>query len=373
MNDTMPRAMGAIIRFAGDSGDGMQLLGNEWVKACAISHNDLATSPDFPAEIRAPHGTLAGVSGFQIQFGSREVFTAGDRPQVLIALNPAALKTNVNDLQKGGTIIVNSHNFNEMALSKAGYVNNPLEDQSLADYNVIIIDMNSLLSKALEGIEISPRDVQKCKNFFCLGLLYWLYARNPSDEIKSIEEKFKAHDAIKRANVVAFKAGFAYGENTEAMPKATQVLSAPLSKGCYRVLNGNKALVLGLVTAKTKANLSLFYASYPITPASDILHELALLRDYGVSTLQAEDEMAAICAAIGASYGGSLGVTATSGPGFALKAEALGYATMLELPLIVINVQRAGPSTGMPTKTEQADLLQAIYGRSGEAPLPVLA
>lgn len=365
-------AVGATIRFAGDSGDGMQLLGNEWVKSCAKSNNDLATMPDFPAEIRAPAGTLAGVSGFQIQFASDRVYTAGDQPQVLVALNPAALKANVGDLKKGGTIIVNSASFNDMSLAKAGYAGNPLLDQSLADWNVIAIEMNGLLRKALEGIDISARDVQKCKNFFCLGLLYWLYAREPEKQVRFIEEKFK-EGPIRDANLVAFRAGYAYGENTEAMPKPQMVEKAPLEKGCYRVLTGNKALALGLIAASHKAGLSLFYASYPITPASDILHELAHLKAYGANTLQMEDEMAAICAAIGASYGGALGVTATSGPGFALKAEALGYATMLELPLIVIDVQRAGPSTGMPTKTEQADLMQAIYGRSGEAPVPVLA
>lgn len=361
------------VRFAGDSGDGMQLIGSEWVKSCATHHNDLTTSPDFPAEIRAPAGTLAGVSGFQIQFASMPVFTAGDRADVLVALNPAALKANLSDVKKSGLVIVNSGSFSEIALTKAGYDSNPLGDDSLSGYQVISIDMNSLLRLALKDTGLSTRDIQKCKNFFCLGLLYWLYARDLNKEILFIEEKFKRDEVLKVANVQALRSGYAYGENTEAMPKQQVVSKAPLPTGTYRALTGNKALALGLITACKKASKELFYASYPITPASDILHELAALRAYGANTFQVEDEMAAIGAAIGASYSGALGVTATSGPGFCLKAEALGYATMVELPLVVIDVQRAGPSTGMPTKTEQADLLQAIYGRSGDAPVPVLA
>lgn len=363
----------AVVRFAGDSGDGMQLLGSEWVRACAEGKNDLATFPDFPAEIRAPAGTLAGVSGFQIQFGSQEILTAGDSADVLIALNPAALKSNIKDLKKSGLIIVNNAAFTELALTKAGYRANPLDDESLSDYQILAIDMNGILRKALAHTTLGARDVQKCKNFFCLGLLYWLYSRDKDQQIKSIEEKFKKNADLKVANVLAFLSGYAYGENTESMPPRQTVLEAPLKHGVYRTITGNKALSLGLITASSRANTPLFYASYPITPASDILHELALHRALGVTTIQLEDEMAAICAAIGASYAGSLAVTATSGPGFALKAEALGYAVMVELPLIVIDVQRAGPSTGMPTKTEQADLMQALYGRSGEAPLPVLA
>lgn len=372
MKDLKPKTS-AVIRFAGDSGDGMQLIGSEWVKSCAKSQNDIATMPDFPAEIRAPQGTLAGVSGFQIQFASTTTYTAGDKPQVLVALNPAALKANIGDVIKGGTLIINSASFSEIALVKAGYENNPLEDQSLSDFNLILIDMNTLLRKALDKIDISTRDIQKCKNFFCLGLLFWLYKRDPKEQEQFIKEKFKHVSEIKKANLTAFKAGFLYGENTETIVQPGDVLKAPLEKGHYRVITGNKALSLGLIVGANKANLSLCYASYPITPASDILHELAALRNFGANVMQVEDEMAAICAAIGASYGGAIGITATSGPGFALKAEALGYATMVELPLIVIDVQRAGPSTGMPTKTEQADLLQAIYGRSGESPLPVLA
>lgn len=363
----------AIVRLAGDSGDGMQLLGSEWVKACGVDRNDLSTMPDFPAEIRAPAGTLAGVSGFQIQFADHKIFTAGDRPDVLVALNPAALKANIKDLRQGGLLIVNNAAFNELALTKAGFSRNPLEDGSLASYQIISIDMNGILRLALKDTSLSPREIQKSKNFFCLGLLYWLYSRDQEKEIKFIEDKFSKHPELKKANLLAFQSGYLYGENTETMPPPQTIAEASLPKGTYRALTGNKALALGLISASVKANIPLFYASYPITPASDILHELAHARAFGANTFQVEDEMAAICASIGASYGGSLGVTATSGPGFALKAEALGYAVMVELPLIVIDVQRAGPSTGMPTKTEQGDLMQALYGRSGEAPLPVIA
>jgi 2-oxoglutarate/2-oxoacid ferredoxin oxidoreductase subunit alpha len=361
-----------VIRFAGDSGDGMQLLGSEWVKACAVDRNDLRTAPDFPAEIRAPAGTLAGVSGFQIQFGSETIFTPGDYPDVLIALNPAALKANIKELKRGGLLIVNNSAFNDLAWQKAGFLSNPLLDESLVDYQIISIDMNSILRQALKETDLSYREIQKCKNFFCLGLLFWLYCRDINKEIAFIENKFGDNASLKKANVLALLSGYGYGENTEAMPPRQVIPESNMAKGLWRTITGNKALALGLVTASKKANLELFYASYPITPASDILHELARLRGYA-HTFQMEDEMAAICAAIGASFAGNLSVTATSGPGFALKAEALGYAVMVELPLIVIDVQRAGPSTGMPTKTEQADLMQAIYGRSGEAPLPVLA
>lgn len=363
----------AIVRLAGDSGDGMQLLGDEWVKACAVAANDMATCPDFPAEIRAPIGTLAGVSGFQIQFASEEVFNAGDRADVLIALNPAALKANIKDLRSGGLLIINYASFNELSLSKAAYLTNPLEDRSLASFQLLSIDMNGILRHALKESSLSSREVQKCKNFFCLGLLFWLYQRDLDQQIKFINDRFKHKPDLKNANLLALRAGFLYGENTETIAPQGQVLAAPLPKGTYRALSGNKALALGLMAASHKAQKALFYASYPITPASDILHELADARAFGANTFQAEDEMAAICAAIGAAYGGSLGVTATSGPGFSLKSEAIGYAVMVELPLIIIDVQRAGPSTGMPTKTEQADLMQAIYGRHGEAPVPVLA
>lgn len=361
----------AVIRFAGDSGDGMQLLGNEWVKACAKNKNDLRTAPDFPAEIRAPTGTLAGVSAFQIQFGKDRVLTPGDLADVLFALNPAALKTNLKHLKKSGVLIVNVGSFNELSLTKAGYEEDPLP--LLNDFQIISVDMNGILRAALKDTGLSTKDIQKCKNFFCLGLLYWLYARDLKEQIDFIEEKFNKHPDLKNANILALRSGYLYGENTESMPVRKNIQEAPLDKGFYRSLTGNKALALGLITAGQKAHKSIVYASYPITPASDILHELSLHRNFGVNTYQVEDEMAAICFAIGASYAGQLGVTATSGPGFALKAEALGYACMVELPLLVIDVQRAGPSTGMPTKTEQADLLQAIYGRSGEAALPVLA
>jgi 2-oxoglutarate/2-oxoacid ferredoxin oxidoreductase subunit alpha len=371
--DTVLTTDCAVIRFAGDSGDGIQLLGNEWVKACGIEKNDLRTLPDFPAEIRAPAGTLAGVSGFQIQFGGFKVLTAGDRADVLVAFNPAALKANIKDLKQGGLIIVNNGSFGQLSLNKAGYQTNPLEDKSLLDFQIFSINMNNILRHALKETSLSARDIQKCKNFFCLGLLFWLYSRDYESNIRFIEEKFKKNQELKQANILAFKSGYSYGENTEAMFSRRQILQASLKKGIYRTLTGNKALSLGLITASHKSGLPLFYASYPITPASDILHELSLNRTQNVRTFQLEDEIAAVCCAIGASYAGNLGVTATSGPGFSLKAEALGYAVMVELPLIVIDVQRAGPSTGMPTKTEQADLMQAIYGRSGEAPLVVLA
>ncbi len=363
----------AVVRFAGDSGDGMQLLGHEWVKACALEKNDLATASDFPAEIRAPVGTLAGVSGFQVQFSSESVLTPGDLADVLVALNPAALKANIKDLRHGGLIIVNSGAFNDLSLSKAAYQENPLADGSLGDFRVLPIDMNAILRQALKETSLSSKDIQKCKNFFCLGLLFWLFSRDHRQQIRFIEEKFSKNTDLQKANVLAFLSGYSYGENTECMPARQSIAEALLPQGVYRTITGNKALALGLITASKKSSLPLFYSSYPITPASDILHELAALRAYGAHTYQLEDEMAAICAAIGASYAGQLGVTATSGPGFALKAEALGYAVMTELPLVVIDVQRAGPSTGMPTKMEQADLMQAIYGRSGEAPLPVIA
>lgn len=364
----------AIIRFAGDSGDGIQLLGQEWVKSCAQEVNDLSTAPDFPAEIRAPAGTLAGVSGFQIQFASHEVFTAGDEADVLIALNPAALMTNIKTVKKTGLIILNEAAFTKIALKKAAITENPLTSQLLNDYRVLKIDINNIIRQALKDSPLSTKDIQKCKNFFCLGLVSWLYSRSIDKEINSIAQKFKAHPHLVEANTLALKAGFFYGENTETMPEQRVVMKAPLEKGLYRTVTGNKALALGIAASGHLSKLPIFYASYPITPASDILHELSLLMgSSNVHTYQLEDEMAAICSAIGASYAGQLGVTATSGPGFALKAEALGYGVMLELPLVVIDVQRAGPSTGMPTKTEQGDLMQAIYGRSGDSPLPVFA
>lgn len=361
----------AIVRFAGDSGDGMQLLGSEWVKACAKGKNDLRTAPDFPAEIRAPTGTLAGVSAFQIQFGSETVLTPGDHADVLFALNPAALKANIRHLKKSGLLIVNTGSFNDLALQKAGLKQDPLSE--LSDFQVIAIDMNAILRTALKETSLGTKEIQKCKNFFCLGLLFWLYGRDLKEQIDFILEKFKNNEELKKANILALRSGYSYGENTECMPVFKNVTKAPMPSGFYRALTGNKALALGLVTAGHKAQKSVVYASYPITPASDILHELSHLRNFNVNTFQVEDEMAAICFAIGASYAGNLGITATSGPGFALKAEALGYCSMVELPLLVIDVQRAGPSTGMPTKTEQADLMQAIYGRSGESPVPVIA
>jgi 2-oxoglutarate/2-oxoacid ferredoxin oxidoreductase subunit alpha len=362
-----------VIRFAGDSGDGMQLVGDEFSKAVAVAGNAFATRPDYPSEIRAPVGTLFGVSGYQIQYSSREVFTSGDAPDVLVAMNPAALKINLAELKPGGMIIANSGAFTKANLAKAGYEHDPLTDDSLSGYRVFAIDIGGLTARAVEGSGLSKKEAGRCKNYFALGLMLWLYHRSLEDEVAAIGRRFQKTPAIAAANVAALRAGFDYGETSEFFTVTFQVRPAPLRPGRYRSLTGNQALALGFAAASELAGLRLFLGSYPITPASDILHTLAALRHFNVVTFQAEDEIAAVCSAIGAAFGGALGLTTTSGPGMALKTEAIGLAVMTELPLVIVNVQRAGPSTGMPTKIEQADLLQAVYGRHGECPVPVLA
>jgi 2-oxoglutarate ferredoxin oxidoreductase subunit alpha len=362
-----------VVRFAGDSGDGMQLAGTQFTNASAIFGNDISTLPDFPAEIRAPAGTLAGVSGFQINFSSHDIYTPGDLVNTLVVMNPAALKTNLKDLEKGGLLIVNSDAFTFNDLRKADYATNPLEDGSLSGYRVIPVPINTLNREALKDIRLSPREVDRCKNFFALGLVYWLYDRPLEPTLRWIREKFAKNPAILEANTRALKAGFHFGETTELFQVQYRVPPASIKPGTYRKITGNEATALGLVTASVLCNKTLVYCSYPITPASDILHALAELKRYGVRTFQAEDEIAAVGAAIGASFGGALGVTGSSGPGLCLKSEAIGLAVMVELPLLVIDVQRGGPSTGLPTKTEQADLLQALFGRNGESPVAVVA
>jgi len=361
------------IRFAGDSGDGMQLAGTQFTNASAILGNDISTLPDFPAEIRAPAGTLAGVSGFQVHFSSQEIHTPGDKLNTLVAMNPAALKTNIKDLEPGGILIVNSDAFSTGDLHKAGYKNNPLEDGSLKGYRIFAIPINKLNREAVVEVKLSPREADRCKNFFALGLVYWLYERSLDPTLRWIRDKFGKNPAVLEANTRTLKAGYNYGETTETMPVHYRVPPATIKPGTYRKITGNEALAQGLVAATTLANIPLVYSSYPITPASDILHYLSELKRFGVRTMQAEDEIAAVGAAIGAAFGGALGVTATSGPGICLKAEAIGLAIMTELPLIVIDVQRGGPSTGLPTKTEQADLLQAMFGRNGECPVAIVA
>ena len=362
-----------VIRFAGDSGDGMQLTGTEFTRTAALYGNDIATFPDFPAEIRAPAGSLAGVSGFQLQFSANEIFTAGDAPEVLVAMNPAALRTNLPDLERGGILIVNTGAFKAKNLELAGYEKSPLEDGSLAGYRVIQIDFGKHVTTALAGTGMSTRDIARTQNFFALGVLFWMYGRDPVRELASIRQKFAKNAQLADANTKVFEAGYHLGETMELFDATYEVPPARLRPGHYRNITGNEATALGLVTAAKLANLPMVYASYPITPASDVLHNLASFARYGVTTFQAEDEIAAVGAAIGASFGGAIGVTGTSGPGFALKQEGIGLAVAVELPLVVVNVQRAGPSTGMPTKTEQADLLQAIVGRNGECPIAVVA
>ncbi len=363
-----------VIRFAGDSGDGMQLTGTEFTRAAAVAGNDIATFPDFPAEIRAPAGTLAGVSGFQLHFSSESIYTPGDAPDVLVVMNPAALKRNLGDLRKGGMLIVNSGAFNEQNLEKVGYTSNPLEDGSLEGWRLFAIDMHAHVQNCLEGMPgIDFKEVSRSKNFWALGLMYWLYNRPVEKQLQWIADKFKKKPDILEANVKVFKAGYAFGETTELFGETYEVGQAQMDAGVYRNIMGNQALAIGLATAAVKANLPLLYGAYPITPASDVLHNIAKFRSYGVTTFQAEDEIAAMGAAIGASYGGAIGVAVTSGPGLALKAEAIGLAVMMELPVVIINIQRGGPSTGLPTKTEQSDLLQAMYGRNGEAPVAIIA
>lgn len=362
------------IRFAGDSGDGMQLTGTQFTNTVAVLGSDVSTLPDYPAEIRAPAGTTYGVSGFQIHFGSTEILTPGDSCDVLVAMNPAALITNLKVLREGGTVIVNEDSFNDKNFKMANMTSNPLEDGSLMRYQVYRVAISKLTSSALADMNISTKMVDKTKNFFALGLMYWMYNRPIDQSIRFIQEKFGGKDAeVAEANLLALKAGYNFGDTTEVFTTRYDVKPAKLPPGKYRNIMGNTATALGLVAAARKAGLQLFLGSYPITPASDILHELSKFKEFDVKTFQAEDEIAAICSAIGASYAGALGATSTSGPGMALKTEALGLAVMLELPLVVVDVQRGGPSTGLPTKTEQADLLQAVLGRNSEAPLCVVA
>jgi len=361
------------IRFAGDSGDGMQLTGMQFTNTTAILGNDLSTLPDYPAEIRAPAGTLFGVSGFQIHFGSTEIHTPGDHCDVLVAMNPAALKVNLASLVLGGSIIVNTDGFNDKNLKLAGYPQNPLKDGSLEKFRVYEVDISKLTALALQDLNISSKFVDRSKNFFALGMMYWMYGRPLETTIEWLKGKFKDKPDILEANIRVLKAGWNFSETTEIFSVRYDVAPAKLAPGRYRNITGNQAVAWGFMAAAKKANMQLFLGSYPITPASDILHELSLYKSHGVKTFQAEDEIAGITSAIGASFGGALGITTTSGPGVALKTEAIGLAVMVELPLVICNVQRGGPSTGLPTKTEQSDLLQALYGRNGEAPVPVIA
>jgi len=363
----------AAIRFCGDSGDGMQITGSQFTNTTALFGNDLATFPDYPAEIRAPAGTLPGVSGFQINFAATDVFTPGDSVDVLVAMNPAALKTNLADLKPGGVLILNTDAFKETDLKKAQMARNPLEDHSLDGFRLFEVELSKLTRAALRDLGLDARSMDRCKNFFALGMCYWLYNRTMEATHRWLDEKFGAKPLLAEANKLAMKAGYAYCDATEAFQVSYDIPPARLTPGTYRNLSGNGALALGLVAASQRAGIPLFLGSYPITPASDVLHELSHYKEFGVTTFQAEDEIAAIGSAIGAAYAGLLAVTTTSGPGMALKTEALGLAVAVELPLVVCNIQRGGPSTGLPTKTEQADLLQALFGRNSEAPIPVLA
>ncbi|HEV7931211.1 MAG TPA: 2-oxoacid:acceptor oxidoreductase subunit alpha [Actinomadura sp.] len=362
-----------IIRFAGDSGDGMQLTGDRFTQETASFGNDLSTLPNFPAEIRAPAGTLPGVSSFQLHFADHDIVTPGDAPSVLVAMNPAALKANLDDLPRGADLIVNTDEFTKRNLAKVGYTTSPLEDESLSEYRVHALPITSMTVGALQDFDISKKDAQRAKNMFALGLLSWLYHRPTEATVQFLADKFAKKPEIMKANIAAFQAGWSYGETTEAFSVSYEVKPATLPPGLYRNITGNLATAYGLVAASRRSGLPLFLGSYPITPASDILHELSKHKRFGVRTFQAEDEIAGVGAALGAAFGGSLGVTTTSGPGMALKGETVGLAVAVELPLLIIDVQRAGPSTGLPTKTEQADLLQALYGRNGEAPVPVVA
>ena len=363
----------AVIRFAGDSGDGMQITGSQFTNTAALYGNDIATFPDYPAEIRAPAGTIPGVSGFQLHFSSNEVYTPGDAIDVLIAMNPAALKVNIADLKSNGILIVNSDSFKEGDLRKAQMSSNPLEDHSLDKFRLFSVELERLTRRSLEHLGLDAKSMDRCKNFFALGMCYWLYNRSMEPTVRWIDDKFKNKPLLVEANKLALKGGYSYCEATEAFQVSYEIPPAQLTPGLYRSMSGNQALALGFVTAAQKSGLTLFQGSYPITPASDILHELSQYKDFGVMTFQAEDEIAAITSSIGAAYAGALAITTTSGPGMALKTEALGLAVAVEIPLVICDIQRGGPSTGLPTKTEQADLLQALFGRNSEAPIPVLA
>src|SRR5690606_6402908 len=364
-----------IIKFAGDSGDGMQLTGTQFTNTAALFGNDLSTFPDFPAEIRAPQGTLAGVSGYQLHFGSVNIYTPGDKCDVLVAMNAAALKANLKNLKEGGIIIANSDGFDPKNLRLANYPDgkSPLEDDSLGKFNVITMDVTKMTRAALVDSGLGTKEIDRAKNMFVLGFLYWMYNRSLDITIKFLEDKFGKKPAILDANLKVLRAGYNYGDTTETFRTRYQVQPAKMATGSYRNIMGNQATAIGLVAASHQAGIPLFVGTYPITPASDILHELSKHKSFGVKTFQAEDEIASICTAIGASFGGSLAVTTSSGPGIALKGEAMGLALSLELPLIIVDIQRGGPSTGLPTKTEQADLLMAYYGRHGESPLPIVA
>lgn len=363
----------ATVRFCGDSGDGMQLAGTQMTNTSALVGNDIATFPDFPAEIRAPRGTKAGVSGFQLHFASTEIFTPGDQVDALVAMNPAALATNLSDLVAGGILVVNKDAFDAKSLDQAGYTTNPLEDGSLDGYQLYAVEMTRLNRLAVDGLGLSQKEADRCRNFYAMGLAFWLYDRPLEPTLRYIDEKFGKNPSIAEANRRALRAGHNYGETTEAFASQYRVNRANLPPGKYRNITGNQAMALGVIVAARRSNCEVFYGSYPITPASDILHELARHKNFGVRTFQAEDEIAAITSVVGAAFVGAMGVTGSSGPGIALKQEGMGLAVMVELPLLILNVQRGGPSTGLPTKTEQADLFQALYGRNGECPMPVLA
>jgi len=373
MTKTVEEIERVVVRFAGDSGDGMQLTGDRFTNATAVLGNDLATLPDFPAEIRAPAGTVHGVSAFQIQFASRDILTPGDHPNVLVAMNPAALKANLGAVEKGGAVIVNEDSFVQRNLDKAGYQTNPLEDGTLDGYQVFRVPMTSITVRAVEEVGITRKEAERSKNMFALGLVSWMYGRPTDVTLNWLHKKFADKPQVYDANVAAFKAGYNFGETTELFAHSYKVAPAPAKPGTYRNISGATSLAWGLVAGSARAGIPLFYASYPITPASELLHELSRLKNFGVRTLQAEDEIAAANVALGASFAGHLGATGTSGPGMDLKAETLGLAVVLELPMVIVDVQRAGPSTGMPTKTEAADLLLALFGRHGESPMPVIA
>jgi len=369
----METIQNVVIRFSGDSGDGMQLTGTQFSNTSALMGNDLATFPDFPAEIRAPQGTVAGVSGFQVNFGSSEISTPGDEPDVLVAMNPAALKANVSSLKKGGTIIVNKDSFTDLNFKKAGYEKSPIGTHELESYQIIEANITSQTVEALKDLDLDAKSKARCKNFYALGMTYFMFSRELDATEKWVEQKFGKKPVLVEANVRALKAGWNFAETIEASITKYEVKPAPITPGKYRQINGNTATAWGFIQAAQKADLDLFLGSYPITPASDILHELSKHKNFGVTTFQAEDEIAGICSSIGAAFGGALAITTTSGPGIALKGEAMGLAMMYEIPLVIVNIQRGGPSTGLPTKTEQSDLLQCMYGRNGESPVILVA